>query len=62
MATQILYKHIQFYEKSEKGSSRKESKSLLESFLLQPDIDLKDLTGMIVDILMASIDTVRLTK
>lgn len=57
VANDILYRHVYFYEGIETANIE-EKKSLLDSFLQQPNVDLKDLTGMMVDILMASIDTV----
>ncbi|KAJ2946948.1 hypothetical protein O0L34_g16295 [Tuta absoluta] len=53
VATEILYERVHFYE--QKGTVT--DKSLLGSFIQQSNLDLKDITGMMVDILMAAIDT-----
>ncbi|KAI5631963.1 cytochrome p450 domain-containing protein [Phthorimaea operculella] len=53
VATEILYQRVHFYEQKEEVVD----KSLLASFIQQPNLDLKDITGMMVDILMAAIDT-----
>ncbi|KAG7299428.1 hypothetical protein JYU34_016381 [Plutella xylostella] len=54
VAEKILLKNVTFFEKEATDSS---NVSLLQSFLRLPSVDLKDITGMMVDILMASIDT-----
>ncbi|CAG9127052.1 unnamed protein product [Plutella xylostella] len=54
IAEKILLKNVTFFEKEATDSS---NVSLLQSFLRLPSVDLKDITGMMVDILMASIDT-----
>ena len=45
-----------------KNSDKKpgESKSLLESYLSNPNLDFKDVVGMSCDMLLAGIDTVSL--
>ncbi|XP_050557099.1 cytochrome P450 302a1, mitochondrial [Spodoptera frugiperda] len=48
----ILYNRIHYFEQPEDGDV-----SLLGSFLKQPNVDLKDVIGVMVDILMAAIDT-----
>ena len=50
----ILLKKLNFYDKEENEIE----KCLLDSFLKLPEIDMKDIIGMMVDILMASVDTV----
>lgn len=50
----ILLNKISFYEKEQSVGD----KSLLDSFLRLPDVDIKDILGMMVDMLMASVDTV----
>lgn len=55
VAKEIVLKNIHYFEHDSENSD----KSLLGSFQRQPDIDLKDIVGMMVDILMAAIDTVR---
>ncbi|KAI5631554.1 cytochrome p450 domain-containing protein [Phthorimaea operculella] len=52
VATEILYQRVTLRAKEEVID-----KSLLASFIQQPNLDLKDITGMMVDILMAAIDT-----
>ncbi|XP_039748636.1 cytochrome P450 302a1, mitochondrial isoform X1 [Pararge aegeria] len=54
---EILLNRITFYEKEKDETD----KSLLDSFIRLPNIDLKDLTGIMVDILMAAIDTTSYT-
>ncbi|CAG9785114.1 unnamed protein product [Diatraea saccharalis] len=49
----ILIKRINFYK--EEGEIQ--DHCLLKSFLQEPNVDLKDIRGMMVDILMAAIDT-----
>ncbi|CAK1604156.1 unnamed protein product [Parnassius mnemosyne] len=49
----ILLNKINFFGKEHE----RKNNSLLESFLQQPNLDLKDIIGMMVDILMAAIDT-----
>lgn len=56
MSTDILLKKITYFE----TERNERDKSLLKSFLEQPNLDFKDVTGMMVDILMAAIDTVRI--
>ncbi|KAL0840422.1 hypothetical protein ABMA28_015678 [Loxostege sticticalis] len=51
-ATEILLNRVHFYE-----TESNQDNSLLCSFLQQSSIDLKDIVGMMVDILMAAIDT-----
>ncbi|XP_026328415.1 cytochrome P450 302a1, mitochondrial isoform X2 [Hyposmocoma kahamanoa] len=53
VSNEILLKKIDFYEKQDSCTD----KSLIASFLQSPNVDLKDIKGMMVDILMASIDT-----
>lgn len=54
VSTDILIERANFF-----GNKNCESdKSLLRSFLQQDNLDLKDIIGMMVDILMAAIDTV----
>lgn len=53
VSTEILLRKIRFFEEQSDGD-----KSLLASFLQQPNLDLKDIVGTMVDILMAAIDTV----
>ncbi|XP_049865928.1 cytochrome P450 302a1, mitochondrial isoform X2 [Pectinophora gossypiella] len=53
ISSEILLRKINFFEKENEIVD----KSLLTSFLQQPNTDLKDITGMMVDILMAAIDT-----
>ncbi|CAH2075253.1 unnamed protein product, partial [Iphiclides podalirius] len=53
IAMDILLNKISFFE----TESEDKSNSLLDSFLQQPNLDVKDIIGMMVDILMASIDT-----
>ncbi|CAH0407723.1 unnamed protein product [Chilo suppressalis] len=53
VAKDILIKRISFYKQKEEGQDN----CLLKSFLNEPNIDMKDITGMMVDILMAAIDT-----
>lgn len=50
----ILLKKINFYEKEK----NEKDECLLDSFLQLSDVDIKDIIGMMVDILMASVDTV----
>lgn len=57
MATEILLDRTNFFELA----TDENDKSLLRSFLNQPNLDLKDILGMMVDILMAAIDTVSFT-
>ncbi|XP_045764195.1 cytochrome P450 302a1, mitochondrial isoform X2 [Maniola jurtina] len=49
----ILLNRINFYEKENDDAE----KSLLDAFIRLPNIDMKDLIGVMVDILMAAIDT-----
>nr|QLI62179.1 cytochrome P450 30 [Streltzoviella insularis] len=49
----ILLRKIHFFEQE----TAENDKSLLGSFLQQPNLNLKDIIGMMVDILMAAIDT-----
>ncbi|XP_031769333.2 cytochrome P450 302a1, mitochondrial isoform X2 [Galleria mellonella] len=53
ISIEILLKRIKFFEENKTDSDQ----SLLASFLLQPNVDIKDIVGMMVDILMAAIDT-----
>uniref|UniRef100_A0A2H1VDT0 SFRICE011718.2 n=1 Tax=Spodoptera frugiperda TaxID=7108 RepID=A0A2H1VDT0_SPOFR len=53
----ILYNRIHYFEQPENGDV-----SLLGSFLKQPNVDLKDVIGVMVDILMAAIDTVNINN
>ncbi|XP_050342354.1 cytochrome P450 302a1, mitochondrial [Nymphalis io] len=53
----ILLNRIHFYQKEKDDAD----KSLLASFLQQPNVDIKDITGVMVDILMAAIDTTSYT-
>ncbi|XP_045534237.1 cytochrome P450 302a1, mitochondrial [Papilio machaon] len=53
ISMEILLNKINFFDKEKKGAGN----SLLDSFLEQPNLDIKDITGMMVDILMAAIDT-----
>nr|ABC96069.1 cytochrome P450 CYP302A1 [Manduca sexta] len=57
VSTEILMKKMKFFESNESDND----KSLLSSFLQQPNIDQKDIIGMMVDILMAAIDTTSYT-
>ncbi|XP_069355066.1 cytochrome P450 302a1, mitochondrial isoform X2 [Maniola hyperantus] len=50
---EILLNRINFYEKDIDDSE----KALLDAFIRLPNIDMKDLIGVMVDILMAAIDT-----
>ncbi|XP_045493534.1 cytochrome P450 302a1, mitochondrial [Colias croceus] len=52
----ILLDRLNYYEEH-----NSKDKSLLSSFTQQPDVDIKDLIGMMVDILMAAIDTTAYT-
>ncbi|XP_050682280.1 cytochrome P450 302a1, mitochondrial isoform X2 [Leptidea sinapis] len=58
VAADILHRKINFFED---GLSDLNDNSLLSSFKNLPNVDLKDITGMMVDILMASIDTTAYT-
>lgn len=51
----ILLKRLNFYEEEKENND----KSLLAAFLQLPNVDMKDIMGVMVDILMAAIDTVR---
>ncbi|CAH0727776.1 unnamed protein product, partial [Brenthis ino] len=53
----ILLNKISFYEEEQSVGD----KSLLGSFLQLPDVDIKDILGMMVDMLMASVDTTSYT-
>ncbi|XP_072940488.1 cytochrome P450 302a1, mitochondrial [Epargyreus clarus] len=53
VSSEILLKKSNFYETGQEEND----KSLLSFFLQQPNLDLKDIRGMMVDILMAAIDT-----
>ncbi|XP_059062136.1 cytochrome P450 302a1, mitochondrial-like [Achroia grisella] len=53
VSMEILLKRVNFFDANDIDSDQ----SLLASFLLQPNLDLKDIIGMMVDILMAAIDT-----
>ncbi|CAH2107407.1 unnamed protein product [Euphydryas editha] len=53
----ILLKRLNFYENEKENND----KSLLASFILLPNVDIKDITGVMVDILMAAIDTTSYT-
>ncbi|XP_046960949.1 cytochrome P450 302a1, mitochondrial [Vanessa cardui] len=53
----ILLNRIHFYDKEKDD----DDKSLLASFLQLPNVDFKDITGVMVDILMAAIDTTSYT-
>lgn len=44
---------------SQSASTESDTKSLLELYLSYEEIDIKDVTGMAVDMLLAGIDTVR---
>jgi hypothetical protein len=44
---------------SRSASTESDTKSLLELYLSCEEIDIKDVTGMAVDMLLAGIDTVR---
>jgi len=44
---------------TQSGSTENETKSLLELYLSCEELDMKDITGMAVDMLLAGIDTVR---
>nr|QZU75316.1 cytochrome P450 302a1 [Antheraea pernyi] len=57
VSTKILIKKLNFFESDDKISDN----SLLGSFLKQPNVDLKDIVGMMVDILMAAVDTTSYT-
>ncbi|XP_031769331.2 cytochrome P450 302a1, mitochondrial isoform X1 [Galleria mellonella] len=57
ISIEILLKRIKFFEENKTDSDQ----SLLASFLLQPNVDIKDIVGMMVDILMAAIDTTAYT-
>lgn len=48
---------VHFFENADDNDN-----SLLASFLKQPNLDLKDALGMMVDILMAAIDTVNMYR
>lgn len=54
VSSEILMDKVHFFQCSDDNDN-----SLLRSFLNQPNLDLKDVLGMMVDILMAAIDTVR---
>lgn len=41
------------------ASNESDAKSLLELYLSSEELDIKDITGMAVDMLLAGIDTVR---
>ncbi|CAB3243679.1 unnamed protein product [Arctia plantaginis] len=51
-SSKIFLNKANFFEKESCSEN-----SLLTSFLQQPDLDMKDIVGMMVDILMAAIDT-----
>ena len=53
VSTDILMDKVSFFEQADNNDN-----SLLGSFLKQPNLDLKDVLGMMVDMLMAAIDTV----
>ncbi|XP_075970526.1 cytochrome P450 302a1, mitochondrial [Anticarsia gemmatalis] len=52
VSTEILLNRMNFFE-----GDNYDDKSLLATFLQQPILDTKDIVGMMVDILMAAIDT-----
>nr|ASO98051.1 cytochrome p450 CYP302A1 [Spodoptera exigua] len=56
VSTDILYNRIHYFKEPDDDDI-----SLLGSFLRQPNLDLKDIIGMMVDILMAAIDTTAYT-
>ncbi|XP_032511254.2 cytochrome P450 302a1, mitochondrial [Danaus plexippus] len=56
ISTEILLNKIQFYKKDDSTD-----RSLLASFVKLSNIDLKDIVGVMVDILMAAIDTTSYT-
>ncbi|XP_013186140.2 cytochrome P450 302a1, mitochondrial [Amyelois transitella] len=53
IATEIFLRRVNFFDED----SDARDISLLQSFLIQPNLDLKDIVGMMVDMLMAAIDT-----
>ncbi|NP_001036953.1 cytochrome P450 302A1 [Bombyx mori] len=57
ISTDILIRKINLFE----SDDSKNDKSLLKTFLQQPQLDHKDIMGMMVDILMAAIDTTAYT-
>nr|AID54852.1 cytochrome P450 CYP302A1 [Helicoverpa armigera] len=56
VSTEILLERVHFFKHADNNDV-----SLLGSFLQQPNLDLKDVVGMMVDILMAAIDTTAYT-
>ncbi|KAM3962950.1 cytochrome P450 302a1, mitochondrial [Aphomia sociella] len=53
LSMEILLQKINFFDTHEDDFDQ----SLLASFLKQPNLDIKDIVGMMVDLLMAAIDT-----
>lgn len=51
----ILVEKLNFFETNQPGEH---DPSLLAFYMRQPDLDMKDIIGMMVDILMAGVDTV----
>jgi ecdysteroid 25-hydroxylase CYP302A1 len=44
---------------AQSAANENEAKSLLELYLSSKELDMKDVTGMAVDMLLAGVDTVR---
>lgn len=55
MAVELLSAKVTFFEDTD---SNNKTISLLKSYLLSPELDLKDIVGMAADFLLAGIDTV----
>lgn len=51
MAIELLFQKVTFFDDTKKLS-------LLKSYLLSPELDLRDIVGMAGDFLLAGIDTV----
>lgn len=62
MAVDFVTQKLTYFKEAEKfkkvGIAETKSKSLLEEYLKNPNIDLADIIGMAGDMLLAGIDTV----
>lgn len=62
MAVEFVTQKLTYFNEADADKQgmklEKQSKSLLEEYLKNPNIDLADITGMAGDMLLAGIDTV----
>ncbi|XP_077291387.1 cytochrome P450 302a1, mitochondrial [Arctopsyche grandis] len=57
----LIWKKLQIFKNMDKNQLEKEELSLLETYFANPDMNLKDVTAMSVDLILGGIDTTSFT-